>query len=329
MFTQPFLHVFMFVSALVLSAVPALAAKDTFPEKTINVIHGFGSGGGIDVMARMAIMNANDIFKVPVIVIPMPGGATVEATRYIQKQPADGYTVFATTPTSTLINPLAGRVSVMPEDWIPLIRAHIDVSSLMVRQDSQFKNWDDCVAYAKANPGKLKLGIMGALSVDELASAAILQQADLNMKLIPYESGGEGQAALLGGHVDLLFEEPGVVTQLIEGKKVRPLLLLTQNRIDRFPDVSCLGDYKYTGVPVLWRGFFVKKGTPDEIVKILEEGLIVSMQSKMYKKYEEDSLLNIYPGGFQRAQEFRESYKKDVEAFRSVMQKLGYLKAAK
>jgi tripartite-type tricarboxylate transporter receptor subunit TctC len=273
-------------------------------------------------------MNANDVFKVPVIVVPMPGGATVEATRYIQNQTADGYTVFATTPTSTLINPLAGRVSVMPEDWIPLLRAHIDVSSLMVREDSQFKNWDDCVAYAKSNPGKLKLGIMGALSVDELASAAILQQAGLNMKLIPYESGGEGHAALLGGHVDLLFEEPGVVTQLVEGKKVRPILLLTRQRIEKFPDVASLADYDYTGVPVLWRGFFVKKGTPAEIVKILEEGLTASMQSKTYQKYEADSLLNIYPGGFQDSKKFGESFKQDAEAFRTVMQKLGYLKKA-
>ena len=328
MFTRPFFRVFLLTAALVLFAFPAFAA-DTFPSKTINVIHGFGAGGGIDVMARMAIMNANNEFKVPVIVVPMPGGATVEATRYIQKQPADGYTVFATTPTSTLINPLAGRVSVMPDDWIPLIRAHIDVSSLMVREDSRFKTWQECLDYAKANPGKLKLGIMGALSVDELASSAILQQAGITMKLVPYESGGEGHAALLGGHVDLLFEEPGVVTQLIDGKKVRPLLLLTENRIEKFPDVSCLGDFGYTGVPVLWRGFLVKKGTPPEVVKILEEGLTASMQSKMYKKYEQDSLLNIYPGGFQGSKEFGESFKKDIESFRTVMQKLGYLKIAK
>jgi putative tricarboxylic transport membrane protein len=328
MTARPFFRVFLLTATLVISAFPTFAA-DVFPSKTINVIHGFGPGGGIDVMARMAIMNANDVFKVPVIVAPMPGGATVEATRYIQQQPADGYTVFATTPTSTLINPLAGRVSVMPEDWIPVLRAHIDVSSLMVRQDSQFKDWDDCVAYAKSNPGKLKLGIMGALSVDELASAAILQQAGLNMKFIPYESGGEGQAALLGGHVDLLFEEPGVVTQLVEGKKVRPILLLTQRRIEKFPDVACLADYGYTGVPVLWRGFFVKKGTPDTIVKALEKGITASMQGKTYQKYEEDSLLNIYPGGFQNSEEFGESFKKDAEAFRSVMQKLGYLKTAK
>ena len=329
MFAQSLSRVFLLTAILIFSAFPAFAAKGAFPEKTINVIHGFGPGGGIDVMARMAIMNANDVFKVPVIVVPMPGGATVEATRYIQKQPTDGYTVFATTPTSTLINPLAGRVSVMPEDWIPLLRAHIDVSSLMVREDSQFKNWDDCVAYAKSNPGKLKLGIMGALSVDELASAAIMQQAGLSMKLIPYESGGEGHAALLGGHVDLLFEEPGVVSQLVDGKKLRPLLLLTQQRIKKFPDVACLGDYNYKGIPVLWRGFFVKKGTPEEIVKILEDGLTASMQSKMYQKYEEDSLLNIYPGGFQNSKEFGESFKKDAEAFRSVMLALGYLKTAK
>jgi tripartite-type tricarboxylate transporter receptor subunit TctC len=327
MFASSFPRALLLTTSLALSALPAFAA-DAFPSKTINVIHGFGAGGGIDVMARMAIMNASDVFKVPIIVVPMPGAATVEATRYIQKQPADGYTVFATTPTSTLINPLAGRVSVMPDDWIPLLRAHIDVSSLMVRQDSPFKTWDDCVAYAKSNPGKLKLGIMGAMSVDELASAAVLQQAGITMKLIPYESGGEGHAALLGGHVDLLFEEPGVVTQLVDGKKLRPILLLTQQRIEKFPDVACLGDYKYTGVPVLWRGFFVKKGTPDAIVKILEEGLTASMQSKTYQKYEADSLLNIYPGGFQNSKEFGKSFKEDAAAFRSVMQKLGYLKAA-
>lgn len=317
--------IFVLVALLALTANICMA-EEKFPSRTITFINGYGPGGGTDILSRMALMKARSELGVPCIVANMPGAATVEATKYIQAQPADGYTVFVCTPTTVYNNPLSGRVSVMPEDWIPVIRAHIDVSSLMVRQDSPFKKWEDLLKYAKENPGKLNVGIMGALSVDELASAAIAMQAGIEVKLIPFEGGGEGMAALLGGHVDVLFEEPGVVMQLVESQKVRPLLLLSQEKVSRFPEVETLGDFGYKGVPVLWRGFVVKAGTPMDRVKIIEQALVKSMQSELYKAYERDSLLDLYPGGFLTSEAFAKEMTVEYEGYKAVMKKLGYLK---
>lgn len=314
------------IMMVVIASIGIAVAEEPFPSKTITVINGYGPGGGTDTLSRMALIQARKILKVPMIVVNMPGAATVEATKYIQSQPADGYTIFVCTPTSIYNNPLSGRVSVMPEDWTPILRAHVDVSAINVRDDSPYKNWEELVAFAKENPGKIKWGIVGALSVDELASTAIIQKSGLDVKLVPFESGGESHAALLGGHVDVLFEEPGQVMQLIDAGKMRPLLILTDERIKRFPDVTCLGDMKYTGVPKLWRAFFVKAGTPEDRVKILEEALTTSMQSSVYKAYEQDSLLNLYPGGFLTSSQFKLAMKDDLESYRSVMKKLGYLK---
>ncbi len=314
------------VAVMLLGASSALAAEEAFPSRTITFVHGFGAGGGIDILARMALMKARPLFKVPAIVSGMPGGATVEAMKYVQKQPADGYTVFVATPTSIFINPLCGRVDIKPEDWQPILRAHIDVSSWMVTEESPYKKWEDLLKYAKENPGKLKVGIMGALSVDAIASAALANQAGIEVKMIPFDGGGEGMAALLGGHVDVLFEEPGVVMQLVEAKKVRPLLLMSDKRIDRFADVECAGDFGYKGIPLLWRGFFVKAGTPADRVKVIEDALTKSMQSDLYKAYENESLLRLYPGGFVGSAEFAEIMKTEVNSYADVMKQLGYVK---
>ncbi|HHY46133.1 MAG TPA: tripartite tricarboxylate transporter substrate binding protein [Firmicutes bacterium] len=322
------IHLIFFV---IISCIAILSmgssAEQKFPSKTIEIVVGYGAGGGVDILARMVALDARKILGVPIIVVNMPGAATVEATNYVQSQPADGYTVFCATPTSIYNNPLSGRVNVMPEDWIPILRAHVDIGSIVVRQESPFKTWQDLVSYAKKNPGKLNWGIVGALSIDEIASSILMQEAGIDVKLISFESGGEAQAALLGGHIDALYEEPGVVMELIESKRMRPILVLSENRLQRFPDVVSMGEMGYASVPMLWRGFFVKKGTPNEVVRTLENAFTKAMQGKIYKAYERESLLDLYPGGFLGSEAFAASMKKEVETYTSVLRKLGYLKA--
>jgi putative tricarboxylic transport membrane protein len=303
------------------------ATEQKYPSKTIEMIVGYGAGGGVDILARMITMDARKTLGVPLVVLNMPGAATVEATHYVQSQPADGYTVFGATPTSIYNNPLSGRVDVMPDDWIPVLRAHVDVGSIMVRSDSPFKEWSDLVDYAKQNPNKLNWGIVGALSIDEIASSVLVQEAGIEVKFVTYEAGGEMQAALLGGHIDVMYEEPGIVMQLIEANKMRPLIIISDKRLERFPDIAAVGDLGYTMPPMLWRGFFVKKGTPPDRVKTLEAALLKAMESPLYRAYERESLLDLYEGGCLGAEAFVESMKQEVDSYKRVLSDLGYLRS--
>lgn len=100
---------------------------------------------------------------------------------------------------------------------------------------------------------------------------------------------------MLGGHIDTIFEEPGVVIGMVEEKLVTPVMILTGKRLAKFPDVPAAGEIGVVP-PMMWRGIAVKRGTPPEIVKYLEQVFTKSLKSNLYKSFEQNRLLYLYPG---------------------------------
>ena len=110
-----------------------------------------------------------------------------------------------------------------------------------------------------------------------------------------FDDAGEMHAALLGGHIDTMFEEPGVVTGMVDEGLLKPVIILTEKRIAKFPDVLSAGEIGVVP-PMMWRGIAVKRGTPPEIVKYLEKVFTKSLESDLYRSFEQGRLLYLYPG---------------------------------
>jgi tripartite-type tricarboxylate transporter receptor subunit TctC len=316
------ISVILIVCGLVFSLNSAMAA-DKFPSRNIEYVIGWGAGGGSDTFGRIINIPVRRHLKTNVAVVNMPGAASAVAMEYVQQQPADGYTVFGCT-SELVSNQLQGRTKYSYKDFTPIIRAHVDVGTLQTVPNKNFKTWSDFLIFAKKSDRKVRLGGTGAASFDQIASYIILDSAGITDKVtyIPFESAGEMHAALMGGHIDAIYEEPGVTLDLIQAGKMIPLIVFTDKRLEKFPNTPAAGELGYDIPPMLWRGIMVKKGTPREIVDILEKAYVKAMSSSMYKAFEENRLLTLFPG-FLGSEDFAKDLEHEYRMYQKVVQNLG------
>ncbi len=313
----------IFLSVLIVVPMGGIA-EAAFPEKTIEVIVGWGAGGGSDLFTRTIAEEAKKILKANIVVINMPGASSAEATNFLMRQPADGYTLLAVT-SDVLMNPYLGRTSYNYDSFTPILRAHVDTGMLHTSENSQFKTWENVVEYAKTNPGKLTIGVTGSASSDEIATSIVLNSAGIKATMVPFEGSGEMHAALLGGHLDLMYDEPAPVMSLVEAKKIRPLIVMSESRLKPFPNVPTVKEFGYEMPLAMWRGIVAKKGTPPEIIAVLEDAFHKAAMSAPYKAFEEDRLLNLR-AGYLNSKDFSDQMKVEAEMYKKVMKELGYSK---
>ena len=309
-------------SSLVWSQAPK--PKD-YPTRAIEVVVQYGAGGGSDTFARSLMMPARGILKVPINVTNLTGGAGVKASTYVLAQPADGYTIYNFSPEQ-LINTIFERENY--KEFAPLCQVQQDESMFYVREESPFKTIQDVIKYAKENPGKLQFTGTTAASPDEVIIMLFAKKAGIKVKYIPFDAAPESHAAALGGHIDVLHEEPGVIISLIEAKKFRPLIVFTEKRLGKFPDVPTARELGYDITMGRWRGLCVKKGTPQEIVNYLADVFKKCSTDPSYKAIEKANLLDLRPG-WKGPEEYGKFWEEEYGRYHQIFKELGYLEKIK
>jgi tripartite-type tricarboxylate transporter receptor subunit TctC len=145
------------------------------------------------------------------------------------------------------------------------------------------------------------------------------------LKYIPYESAAEMRTDLLGGKIDAMMEEPGIIVPLIKEGKVRALVFFIDRRLSDFPDVPAATELGLNITYGLWRGLAVKAGTPSEIVKKLEWLCEQAYNSPYYKEQEKRQYLYYRPG-LLVGDAFREFVKQEYSTYLQVYKELGLAK---
>ncbi|NWG04063.1 MAG: tripartite tricarboxylate transporter substrate binding protein [Syntrophaceae bacterium] len=293
-----------------------------YPTRAIEVVVQYGAGGGSDIFVRSLMMPARSQLKVPINVTNLTGGAGVKASTYVLSQPADGYTIYNFSPEQ-LINTIFGRENY--KEFAPLCMVQQDQSIFYVRAESPFKTIQDVIKYAKENPGKLQFTGTTAASPDEVIIMLFAKKAGIKVKYIPFDAAPETHAAVLGGHIDILHEEPGVIMSLIEAKKLRPLIAFTEKRLDKFPDVPTGRELGYDITMGRWRGLCVKKGTPQEVINYLADVFKKCSQDPSYKAIEKANLLDLRPG-WKGPEEYGKFWEEEYVRYKEIFDELGYLK---
>jgi tripartite-type tricarboxylate transporter receptor subunit TctC len=252
----------------------------------------------------------------------MPGGSATIAADYVVRQPADGYTVWAMTATDLPINLVVGRSPHPLASYIPIAMIQKDIGMLQVLS-KRFNNIDEVVEYAKRNP--LRVGGSGAIAHDEVMVAAWASSAGIEVIYVPYERAGDMHAALLGGHVHVLYEELGPVAGLIAAGTVKPVLAFSSQKIRGFPDIPLAPEKGWNITLPQWRGLMVKAGTPPEIVEKLRNTFEQAILDPEYKTFERERFLDLVPG-YHRGDDFLRSINMSIELYRNVLRQLGHVK---
>jgi len=315
------------------SSAPASSAPasnpeaDKFPERTIEVVSQFGAGGGTDIYIRSIAVDAGKLLGQPVVHISAKGGGGVVAWDRFSTQPADGYTVYAIGPEQILMHAW-GQLDL--GQIIPVINSQLDTGFLYSLKGSQFTDIDSVVEYAKANPGKLNVAYTNPASFDEVLLGMWCKAAGIEITYVPYGSGSDAIAALMGGHVDILYEEVGPARASIDSGDFIPLVAFTDEPITGYDIVKDVPTSVSKGWDVTigrWRGLAVKEGTDPAIIEKLYNAFAESMTMDTYKQVEKDNMLDIRPG-LMNGEEFSAFIQSEIEKYTAIINELGIKPAA-
>lgn len=267
---------------LALPTFSPFAFADDYPSAPIEVVTHASAGGGTDTTARMLLIRTRRHLKTDAMVVPKTGGGGRVAMNYVKSRPADGHTVMAITPTH-LFTMARGNAPLGIDDIKGVIRSTDDPIVVMVRADSNMKTVEDLVDASQKSP--IKWGTTQIGGVDHVAAATFGKAASAKIAVVPFEGGGEIVTNLMGGNIQAAGLNVTEAKDQLERGDFRPLLSLTESRIQSLPDTPSAGEKGINAYFSTVRGIVVLKDVPDDRVKILEKAMLKAMDHQVYQNY--------------------------------------------
>lgn len=314
----------------VLAGAPLLAAsaQEKFPSRPLTIIIPYGPGGGSDQLTRAIQPSLEKVLRVPIQAVNKPGGGGLAAIPDFMTAPADGYTVLQHIDDAATLY-ASGKSREHPgEDWIPVAIAQITFNQLYVRpDDARFPTWEAFVRHARAHPGKVTVANVGAVgSMERVAMIQIEKALGFKTTQVSFDKPAERYAALIGGHVDALFEQPGDVRSFLDANKMKAILTLLPERPKAFATVASLKDIGADISPLLrWRGFFVRKQTPGDRVRTLEQAFAQAWNSAEFQAFNKKQFMHLI-NSYRDSAGARTLIGADVKTYREIYRELGLAK---
>ncbi len=274
--------------ALALSLVPG-AAKAEWPERPITLVVMYAAGGGTDTIIRAlsAEMAKNTGWNINVI--NKPGAVGGIATNYVLGKPADGYTILGAANYNKFVRVMDHSTSKAWEDW-QYFQAANSVASWSVRPESPFKTFEDAIAAAKKNPGKVSISTSGTGGLWQELALIVSEAAGVKLKYVPYKGGKPATLAGLQGEVDIAGGGLHEHISFIRAGKLRNLQHTSPESID---DPEGGGHLRSVGeaIPSLkpslpigaTYNMAVKRDTPLDVLKKIEKAFVDAANSDSFK----------------------------------------------
>jgi putative tricarboxylic transport membrane protein len=275
----------LFLAALLLAVSP-LAAAQKYPSKTVEVVVPYAPGGGTDNLMRMitGIIDENKWSPVALNVNNRAGGSGAIGFNYLINKKGDSHVIAGATPM-IVSGKIEGRLPGNHRDAMTVLMiVAIDELMLSVRDESPYKTIDDFVKAAKAKPGGLTVGGTATLTEDHIFTYLFQKAAGIEVKYVPFNSGGEVTAALMGGHIDAAVENPNEIVAQIEAKKARNLAVASQKRLTDAPDVPTFAEKGYKFYWEQMRGVVGPAKMSPEAVKWWQDTLRKVVKTEKWQK---------------------------------------------
>ena len=312
------------VSGLALIVVTGAAAAD-YPTKPVTLVSPYGPGGAADLAARTIAGTAPPFLGHAVLVVNRTGAAGVTGSTTVAKGPKDGYTLLLARVGSQAAVPAINRT--IPYTWdeftfLGLIELNPFV--LAVPADSPYQTLDDVKA-AIAGGAKLSYSSAGVGTLLHVAMNMVLDQFGMGadaMKHVPYKGGGKAAAAVVGGHVDMMFQNLSGVISNIKAGKLRALVVSTTERVDSIPDVPTASEagYPELGKVIGWSGVWGPPGMDQAAVDKWVEVLGKLKEDRAWNKLTKG--LGSIPD-VRSPEDTKTFVQGQYEAFKSLTEKLG------
>lgn len=296
----------------------AQAQTAAWPEKPIKIVVPFAPGGATDQVARMvAVEIAKDLGK-PVIVENRPGAAGNLGADFVAKSAPDGYTLLWGTVGTQVINQLVRKK--LPydaqKDFKPVSMVATFPNLLVVPMSSPAKSVADLVALGKTK--HLSYASSGVGTTLHLSGAMLAVQSGLNMTHIPYRGSAQAMTDVIGGQVDLIFDNMPIAYTMAKGGKVRPLAVTGAKRFPLLPEIPTMLELGYKNFVIeSWNGLLAPAGTPDAVVRKLDAAVKKAVMTNSFA----DKLLQAgIERSYKNSDEFAKYIKEEYAQWRTFIQ---------
>lgn len=272
------------VGAAALPFVPGMARAQAYPNRTARIVVGFPAGGATDIQGRLMAEWLTERLGQQFIVENKPGASGNIGTETVAKAAPDGYTLLQVV-TPHVINPsLYSNLGFdFMRDIAPVIYSARLAYLVVVNPSVPANTLPEFIAYAKANPGKINYGSAGQGTPQNIACELFKMMTGVNLVHVPYKGGAPAVADLISGHVQVIFAPLSESIQQVKAGKLRALAVTPTARLPVLPDVPTVAEFVPGYEASGFAGIGVPRGTPEEIIVLLNKELNAGLASDKVK----------------------------------------------
>jgi tripartite-type tricarboxylate transporter receptor subunit TctC len=300
----------------------APARADDFPKRPITMIVPFAAGGTSDVIARTVADQMSVALGQTVVIENVAGAGGSTALARAARADADGYTIaIGNAGTSAAAYTIYPKLPFTPDSFAPIAMVAKTFGIIALRKDFPAGNVQEFIAYAKKNPGKVNLGHAGVGSSNFLICKSFVQAAGIDVTLVGYRGAAPALTDAVGGQIDGVCDAAASVSQSINEKLVRGLVVGSTVRLASLPDLPTSAE---AGLPEFeaqgWNGLFVPKGTPPEIIARLNAAARTAVETDVVKKRFAE-LSTVAPDANEHSPDvLQQLVTRDVEKYRKLLE---------
>ena len=244
----------------------------SYPSRPVRLMVGFPPGGTTDIVARVIGQWLSERFGTSFVIENRAGAGTNIATEAVVRAPADGYTLLVITPANTINSSFYDKLDFdFARDITPVASLIRSPYVLEVFPGFLAKTVPELIAYAKANPGKVNIASFGTGTASHLSGEMFKMMAGIEMLHVPYKGSAPMLTDLLGGQVQVAFDNLPASLEHIKAGKLRALAVTTSKRSGTLPDVPTLGEFLPGYETSSWLAIGAPSKTPAEIIVTLNK----------------------------------------------------------
>lgn len=262
-------------------ALCAGAHADDYPSKPIRIIVPYPGGQASDTVTRLVGDRLGKALGQPVVVDNRPGAGGNIGTDLGAKSPPDGYTLTVATAALPISKHVYRKLPFDPaKDFVPITLMTITPLVLVTRTNLPVKDVAGLVALAKKEPGKITFASSGPGTSHQLSGELFKSLAGIDMLHVPYKGSPPAHVDLMGGSVDIMFDNIVPVAPHIKNGKLQALAVTTRTRAAALPDVPTMAEAGYPGFEATaWFGLLAPAGTPQPVVDRLNKEVVAILKS--------------------------------------------------
>ena len=259
-------------ACLLLGAAAALpvaqaVAQEKFPSRPIRVLVPWPPGGTVDIVARVIAPKMAEGLGQPMVIENRPGAGGMIATEQVARAPKDGY-LLALASATHVVTPILPGASLNFDplkDTEPVALIGKSANVLSVPAGSTVTNVRELIAYANSRGGRFSIGHAGNGTANHLTAEMFIRRAAIRAVLVPYKGGGPVITDLMGGQIDMGFNQVSTVLPHIRSGKLKAVGIASQKRSAALPGVETIGESGLGNFEAYdWYGFIAPSGTPRE-----------------------------------------------------------------